>query len=57
MTKTKLIRTKGYLWFDDDWKHTQLFEQAGRNASITELSEWGSLVAKRVKEIDKRFSL
>lgn len=35
-----LIRSKGYLWFSDDWKHIQLFEQAGRNASITELSEW-----------------
>ncbi|MCR4929903.1 MAG: GTP-binding protein [Lachnospiraceae bacterium] len=35
-----LIRTKGYIWFSDDWKHVQLFEQAGRNASVTELSEW-----------------
>ncbi len=35
-----LIRTKGYIWFSDDWKHVQLFEQAGRNASITELTEW-----------------
>ncbi|MCR5586401.1 MAG: GTP-binding protein [Lachnospiraceae bacterium] len=37
-----LIRSKGYIWFDDDWKHVQLFEQAGRNASVTELSEWVS---------------
>ncbi|MEE5990770.1 MAG: GTP-binding protein [Lachnospiraceae bacterium] len=37
-----LIRTKGYIWFSDDWKHVQLFEQAGRNASVTELSEWVS---------------
>lgn len=35
-----LIRTKGYIWFSDDWNHIQLFEQAGRNASITELTEW-----------------
>ncbi len=35
-----LIRTKGYIWFSDDWKHVQLFEQAGRNASVTEVSEW-----------------
>jgi G3E family GTPase len=35
-----LIRSKGYIWFSDDPKHVQLFEQAGRNASITELSEW-----------------
>ncbi|MCR5210057.1 MAG: GTP-binding protein [Lachnospiraceae bacterium] len=38
----ELIRSKGYIWFSDDWKHVQLFEQAGRNASITELSEWVS---------------
>lgn len=37
-----LIRTKGYIWFSDDWEHIQLFEQAGRNASITEMSEWVS---------------
>lgn len=37
-----LIRTKGYIWFADDWNHIQLFEQAGRNASVTELSEWVS---------------
>ncbi len=37
-----LIRSKGYIWFSDDWKHIQLFEQAGRNASVTELSEWVS---------------
>ena len=37
-----LIRTKGYIWFDDDWDHIQLFEQAGRNASITEMSQWVS---------------
>jgi G3E family GTPase len=46
-----LIRTKGYIWFSDDWKHVQLFEQAGRNASITELSEWVS--AWTEDELDK----
>ena len=46
-----LIRTKGYIWFSDDWKHIQLFEQAGRNASITELSEWVSAWPK--EELDK----
>ncbi len=35
-----LIRTKGCLWFADDPVHAQLFEQAGRNASITEMTEW-----------------
>ncbi len=46
-----LIRTKGYMWFSDDWNHVQLFEQAGRNASITELSEWVSAWPK--DELDK----
>ncbi len=46
-----LIRTKGYIWFSDDWKHVQLFEQAGRNAAITELSEWISAWPK--EELDK----
>ena len=36
---TTLIRTKGYIWFSDDWDHIQLFEQAGRNATVTEVSE------------------
>ncbi len=35
-----LIRTKGYLWFADDPVHAQLFEQSGRNASLTEMTEW-----------------
>jgi len=46
-----LIRSKGYIWFSDDWEHVQLFEQAGRNASITELSEWVSAWPK--EELDK----
>ncbi len=45
-----LIRTKGYIWFSDDWKHIQLFEQAGRNASVTELSEWVSAWPKKELE-------
>ncbi|MBQ5316090.1 MAG: GTP-binding protein [Oscillospiraceae bacterium] len=36
----ELIRTKGYMWFSDDPVHIQLFEQAGRNAGLTELTEW-----------------
>lgn len=49
-----LIRSKGYIWFSDDWKHVQLFEQAGRNASITELSEWMSAWDK--EELDRVLS-
>ncbi len=37
---TALIRTKGYIWFSDDEEHIQLFEQAGRNASITPVATW-----------------
>ncbi len=48
-----LIRTKGYIWFSDDWKHIQLFEQAGRNASVTELNEW--LAACPQEELDAMF--
>jgi G3E family GTPase len=36
----ELIRAKGYIWFADDDMHVQLFEQAGRNASVTEASNW-----------------
>ena len=36
----EIIRAKGYLWFSDDDIHVQLFEQAGRNASVTEVSNW-----------------
>ncbi len=38
----QLIRSKGYIWFSDDPEHVQLFEQAGRNASVTELNPWVS---------------
>lgn len=37
--------------FSDDDKHVQLFEQAGRNASITELSEW--MAAWTEEELDR----
>ena len=36
----EIIRAKGYLWFADDDVHVQPFEQAGRNASVTEVSNW-----------------
>ena len=47
----ELIRSKGYLWFKDDPTHIQLFEQAGRNCSITELSEW--MAAWEKEELDR----
>ncbi len=52
-----LIRTKGYIWFSDDDRHVQLFEQAGRNASVTELSEWmASWNEKELEMIKEQFS-
>ena len=49
----ELIRTKGYIWFADDDVHIQLFEQAGRNASVTELNEWLASCPK--EELDAMF--
>ncbi len=49
----ELIRTKGYVWFADDDVHIQLFEQAGRNASVTELNEW--LASCPQEELDVMF--
>ena len=36
----KIIRAKGYVWFYNDPIHAQLFEQAGRNASVSVVSNW-----------------
>lgn len=47
----ELIRTKGYVWFSDDPVHAQLFEQAGRNASISEMTEWMCAIPQ--KELDE----
>lgn len=45
-----LIRAKGYVWFADDDMHVQLFEQAGRNASVTELSNWVAAFSEKDKQ-------
>ncbi len=36
----ELIRGKGYMWFKGDDIHVHLFEQAGRNSAVTEVSNW-----------------
>ena len=36
----ELIRAKGYIWFSDADADVQLFEQAGRNSSVMEVSYW-----------------
>ena len=38
----EIIRAKGYIWFSNDDIHVQLFEQAGRNATVSEVSNWVS---------------
>lgn len=45
-----LIRAKGYIWFSEDAMHTQLFEQAGRNASVTEISNWVAALSEEERE-------
>lgn len=51
-----LIRAKGYLWFAKDEAHAHLFEQAGRNASVTEISTWvAALPAKDREEVLKEY--
>ncbi len=37
---SQLIRAKGYIWFSDASNDVQLFEQAGRNSSVMEVSYW-----------------
>ena len=47
-----LIRAKGYIWFSDADADVQLFEQAGRNSSVTEVSYWvDALVEEQKNEI------
>lgn len=48
----EIIRAKGYIWFADDDMHVQLFEQSGRNASVSEVSNWvASFDEKDKKEV------
>ena len=51
-----LIRTKGHIWFSDDWIHVYLFEQAGLNATVDEWSNWvASFEAKEQKELQEEY--
>ncbi len=45
-----VIRAKGYIWFSDDWNHAQLFEQAGRNASVSEATCWAAALPETDKQ-------
>ena len=45
-----VIRAKGYIWFSDDAVHAQLFEQAGRNASVSEATSWVAALPEDEKE-------
>ena len=50
----EIIRAKGYVWFYDDDIHVQLFEQAGRNASVTIVSNWVAAFGKKEREREIR---
>lgn len=44
------------MWFSDDDMHVQLFEQAGRNSSITEVSNWiAAFPPEEQKEVFKEY--
>ena len=45
-----IIRAKGYIWFSDDSVHAQLFEQAGKNASVSEATSWVAALPNDEKE-------
>lgn len=45
-----IIRAKGYIWFSDADADVQLFEQAGRNSSVTEVSYWIAALSAEQKE-------
>lgn len=47
----EIIRAKGYVWFADDDVHVQLMEQAGRNISISEVSNWVSAMPEEEQKI------
>lgn len=46
----EIIRSKGYIWFEDDPTHVQLVESAGRNASVMEYSNWVDAFSKEEKQ-------
>lgn len=51
-----LIRAKGYIWFQDDDIHVHLFEQAGRNATVSEVSNWiASFEEEKRQEIFEQY--
>ncbi len=47
----EIIRSKGYMWFQNDEVHVQLFEQAGRNSTVTEVSNWVASMSEEDKQL------
>ena len=47
---SSLIRAKGYIWFSDAKQDVQLFEQAGRNSSVIEVSYWVDALSDEQKQ-------
>lgn len=48
LNPAQIIRAKGYMWFSDADKDVQLFESAGRNASITEIAYWVASLSEEI---------
>ena len=46
----ELIRAKGYIWFSDADADVQLFEQAGLNSSVMEVSYWIDALVEEQKK-------
>ena len=46
----ELIRAKGYIWFSDADADILLFEQAGRNSSVMEVSYWIDALVEEQKQ-------
>ncbi len=46
----ELIRAKGYIWFSDADADVLLFEQAGRNSSVMEVSYWIDALVEEQKK-------
>jgi len=47
---SSLIRAKGYIWFSDAKQDVQLFEQAGRNSSVIDVSYWVDALSDEQKQ-------
>ncbi|SHJ53972.1 GTPase, G3E family [Anaerocolumna jejuensis DSM 15929] len=45
-----VIRSKGMVWFSDEWDMAQIFEQAGRQMNLTPAGLWAAAASKEQQE-------